>query len=131
MTDEKEPPTYRPDHNGECLTCDEPLDAHVCPTHVQELEAELTRFNVGEHFDRKLLARVQELEASNQKWLVDYGIECAKHEQIRRQVQELEVVITQHTRLRADLLIRIDELEREVAKLRKQVPKGPGYYQAS
>ena len=20
--------TYRPDHNGECLTCDEPYDAH-------------------------------------------------------------------------------------------------------
>lgn len=23
--------TYRPDHNGECLNCDEPLDAHLCP----------------------------------------------------------------------------------------------------
>ena len=23
--------TYRPDHNGECLNCDEPLEAHQCP----------------------------------------------------------------------------------------------------
>jgi hypothetical protein len=29
---------YKPDHNGECLHCDEPLDAHhgptfICPEH--------------------------------------------------------------------------------------------------
>jgi hypothetical protein len=23
--------TYRPDHNGECLNCDEPMEAHHAP----------------------------------------------------------------------------------------------------
>ena len=23
--------TFDPDHNGECLHCDEPADAHLCP----------------------------------------------------------------------------------------------------
>lgn len=32
--------TYRPDHNGECLHCDEPLDAHVCPTAIETLTAD-------------------------------------------------------------------------------------------
>jgi len=28
---ERERRCYRPDHNGECLNCDEPADVHECP----------------------------------------------------------------------------------------------------
>jgi hypothetical protein len=27
---------YRPDHNGECLTCDEPADAHQLPRRTHD-----------------------------------------------------------------------------------------------
>lgn len=33
---------YRPDHNGECLNCDEPYEAHI-DERIKRLEAQMAR----------------------------------------------------------------------------------------
>jgi hypothetical protein len=51
--------TYRPDHNGECLHCDEPLDAHICPTKPKPVAAQATQ--TPEELARDLSALVDAL----------------------------------------------------------------------
>lgn len=57
-------PAYRPDHNGECLNCDEPADAHTWVQPAYEVTGRRWRVHCGCGFVSEPYRRPQDADAA-------------------------------------------------------------------